>query len=57
MGWAGRRRTRIADISADELGHHRPEGGDPPRTKSIAQFKLRQGLPVRAMVTLRGERM
>jgi large subunit ribosomal protein L5 len=26
-------------------------------TKSIAQFKLRQGMPVGAMVTLRGERM
>jgi large subunit ribosomal protein L5 len=26
-------------------------------TKSIAQFKLRQGMPIGAMVTLRGERM
>ena len=37
--------------------HHRPEAADPPRQKSIAQFKLREGMPIGAKVTLRGDRM
>ena len=50
--------AKIADIGADELG--RITGQKPVvrrSTKSIAQFKLRQGMPIGAMVTLRGERM
>jgi large subunit ribosomal protein L5 len=48
---AGRRRRRRART------HHRSEGVVRRATKSIAQFKLRQGMPVGAMVTLRGEQM
>jgi len=50
--------AKIADVGADELG--RITGQKPVvrrSTKSIAQFKLRQGMPIGAMVTLRGERM
>ena len=50
--------AKLADVGADEVG--RIAGQKPVvrrATKSIAQFKLRQGMPVGAMVTLRGERM
>ena len=50
--------TKIIDIGADELS--RITGQRPVTTrakKSIAQFKLRKGMPIGAMVTLRGERM
>jgi large subunit ribosomal protein L5 len=50
--------AKIVDIGADELG--RVTGQKPVVTrakKSIAQFKVRQGMPIGAMVTLRGERM
>ena len=50
--------TKIIDVGADELG--RITGQRPVTTrakKSIAQFKLRKGMPIGAMVTLRGERM
>ena len=50
--------AKLADVGADEIG--RITGQKPVvrrATKSIAQFKLRQGMPVGAMVTLRGERM
>jgi large subunit ribosomal protein L5 len=50
--------AKIVDVGADEVG--RITGQKPVvrrATKSIAQFKLRQGMPVGAMVTLRGERM
>ncbi len=47
-----------------DVGAGRSRAASPARrpssrraTKSIAQFKLRQGMPVGAMVTLRGERM
>ena len=36
---------------------HRPEAGRHKARKSIATFKLREGMPIGAMVTLRGERM
>ena len=50
--------AKIADIGADELGQITGQKAVIRRaTKSIAQFKLRQGMPVGAMVTLRGERM
>jgi large subunit ribosomal protein L5 len=50
--------AKIADTGADELGRITGQKSVVRRaTKSIAQFKLRQGMPVGAMVTLRGERM
>ena len=50
--------AKIADTGADEIA--RITGQKPVTTrskKSIAQFKVRQGMPIGAMVTLRGERM
>ena len=50
--------AKLADVGADELGRITGQKAMVRRaTKSIAQFKLRQGMPVGAMVTLRGERM
>jgi large subunit ribosomal protein L5 len=50
--------AKIADVGADELSRITGQKAMIRRaTKSIAQFKLRQGMPVGAMVTLRGERM
>ena len=50
--------AKVADVGADELGRITGQKAMVRRsTKSIAQFKLRQGMPVGAMVTLRGERM
>ena len=50
--------AKIADVGAEELGKITGQKAVVRRaTKSIAQFKLRQGMPVGAMVTLRGERM
>jgi large subunit ribosomal protein L5 len=49
---------KVLDLAAEELG--RITGQKPAvkrAKKSIAAFKLRQGMPVGAMVTLRGERM
>ena len=50
--------AKIVDTGADELA--RVTGQKPVTTrakKSIAQFKVRQGMPIGTMVTLRGERM
>jgi large subunit ribosomal protein L5 len=50
--------AKIVDVGADELA--RVTGQKPVITrakKSIAQFKVRQGMPIGAMVTLRGDRM
>jgi large subunit ribosomal protein L5 len=50
--------AKIADTGADEVA--RITGQKPVITrakKSIAQFKLRKGMPIGSMVTLRGERM
>ncbi|MBI2834282.1 MAG: 50S ribosomal protein L5 [Acidobacteria bacterium] len=50
--------VKIIDAGADELS--RITGQRPVTTrakKSIAAFKVRKGMPVGAMVTLRGERM
>ena len=50
--------AKIVDTGADELG--RITGQKPVITrakKSIAQFKVRKGMPIGTMVTLRGERM
>jgi large subunit ribosomal protein L5 len=50
--------VKLIDAGADELG--RVTGQKPVTTrakKSIAAFKVRQGMPVGTMVTLRGDRM
>jgi large subunit ribosomal protein L5 len=50
--------AKLVDAGADELA--RITGQKPVTTrakKSIAQFKVRQGMPIGSMVTLRGERM
>ena len=50
--------AKVADTGADELGRITGQKAMIRRaTKSIAQFKLRQGMPIGAMVTLRGEQM
>jgi large subunit ribosomal protein L5 len=50
--------AKLTDVGADEIGRITGQKAVVRRaTKSIAQFKLRQGMPVGAMVTLRGERM
>jgi large subunit ribosomal protein L5 len=50
--------AKLVDVGAEELGRITGQKAVVRRaTKSIAQFKLRQGMPVGAMVTLRGERM
>ncbi len=50
--------AKVADTGADEIGRITGQKAVVRRaTKSIAQFKLRQGMPVGAMVTLRGEQM
>ena len=54
----GTQNAKIVDTGADELG--RITGQKPVITrakKSIAQFKVRKGMPIGTMVTLRGERM
>ena len=49
---------KIIEAGAGELGQITGQKAVVRRaTKSIAQFKLRQGMPVGAMVTLRGQRM
>jgi large subunit ribosomal protein L5 len=50
--------AKIVDTGSDELG--RVTGQKPVVTrakKSIAQFKVRKGMPIGTMVTLRGPRM
>lgn len=50
--------AKLADVGAEEIGKITGQKAMVRRsTKSIAQFKLRAGMPVGAMVTLRGERM
>jgi large subunit ribosomal protein L5 len=50
--------AKLADVGADELGRITGQKAViRTATKAIAQFKLRQGMPVGAMVTLRGEQM
>jgi large subunit ribosomal protein L5 len=50
--------AKIVDVGADEIARIT---GQKPVTrrakKSIAAFKVRKGMPIAAMVTLRGERM
>ena len=50
--------AKLADVGADELGRITGQKAVVTRAKkSIAQFKVRQGMPIGTMVTLRGERM
>jgi len=50
--------AKIMEVATDELGRITGQRAVVRRAKkSIAQFKLREGMPVGAMVTLRGERM
>jgi large subunit ribosomal protein L5 len=50
--------AKLTDVGAEELGKITGQKAVVRRsTKSIAQFKLRQGMPVGAMVTLRGVQM
>ena len=50
--------AKIVDTAADELSKITGQKAAVRRAKkSIAAFKVRQGMPVGAMVTLRGERM
>jgi large subunit ribosomal protein L5 len=50
--------AKLVDVGADEVSRIAGQKAVVKRaTKSIAQFKLRQGMPIGTMVTLRGERM
>src|ERR687894_2762832 len=50
--------AKIVDTGVDELGRITGQKAVVTRAKkSIAQFKVRQGMPIGTMVTLRGERM
>jgi large subunit ribosomal protein L5 len=54
----GTQNAKIVDTGAEELTKVTGQRATIRKaTKSIAQFKLRKGLPIGAMVTLRGERM
>ena len=50
--------AKIIDVGAEELGRVTGQKAVTRRAKkSIAQFKVRQGMPIGTTVTLRGERM
>ena len=54
----GTQNAKIVETGAEELGKITGQKAAVRRaTKSISQFKLRKGLPIGAMVTLRGDRM
>jgi len=54
----GTQNAKIVDTGAEELGKITGQKAAVRRAKkSIAQFKVRQGMPIGAMVTLRGDRM
>jgi large subunit ribosomal protein L5 len=54
----GTQNAKIVDTGAEELGKIAGQKAVVTKAKqSIAQFKLRRGMPIGAMVTLRGERM
>ena len=54
----GTQNAKVVDTGAEELGKITGQKAAVTRSKkSIAQFKVRQGMPIGAMVTLRGERM
>jgi large subunit ribosomal protein L5 len=50
--------AKIVDVAADELARITGQKAAVRRArKSVAAFKVREGMPIGAMVTLRGERM
>ena len=50
--------VKLVDVGADELARITGQKAVTRRAKkSIAAFKVRKGMPIAAMVTLRGERM
>ncbi len=50
--------AKVVDTGAEELGKITGQRATVRKAKkSIAQFKVRQGMPIGAMVTLRGDRM
>ena len=54
----GTQNAKIVDTGAEELTKITGQKASITRaTKSIAQFKVRKGMPIGAMVTLRGDRM
>ena len=54
----GTQNAKIVDTGADELGKITGQKAAITRSKkSIAQFKVRENMPIGAMVTLRGHRM
>ena len=54
----GTQNAKIVDTGAEEVTKVTGQRAAVTRaTKSIAQFKVRKGMPIGAMVTLRGERM
>jgi large subunit ribosomal protein L5 len=54
----GTQNAKVVDTGAEELGKITGQKAVVTRAKkSIAQFKLRKGMSIGAMVTLRGERM
>ena len=54
----GTQNAKIVDTGADELGKITGQKAAITRSKkSIAQFKVRENMPIGAMVTLRGTRM
>ena len=54
----GTQNAKLVDTGAEELGRITGQRAVVRRAKkSISSFKLRKGMPVGAMVTLRGERM
>jgi large subunit ribosomal protein L5 len=54
----GTQNAKIVDTGAEELGKITGQRAAVTKAKkSIAQFKVRKGMPIGAMVTLRGERM
>jgi large subunit ribosomal protein L5 len=54
----GTQNAKIVDTGAEELGKITGQKAAITRSKkSIAQFKVRENMPIGAMVTLRGQRM
>jgi len=50
--------VKLVDVGVDELSRITGQRAVVRRAKkSVAQFKVRQGMPIGAMVTLRGQRM
>jgi large subunit ribosomal protein L5 len=56
--WQATSNAKVVDTGADELSKITGQKAAVRKAKkSIAQFKVRQGMPIGAMVTLRGDRM